>query len=111
MKKENEMSLNSKAKANVLNELIKAMEDRELGELKGKSPKFAKVDIQSDDPKLAEALKNKLTGVEETDDEESSESPEEKMKELTDPSLESKESSSEDDDDLERLKELYSKLK
>ena len=86
--------MHSKAKNKVLEELISMMEDRELSELKGKSPKFAKVDIESDDPSIVEDIKDKLMTDE---DEESEELP--------------VESTEEDEDDLQRLKDLYSKLK
>jgi hypothetical protein len=92
------MDLQSKAKNNVLEELIKLMEERELGELKGKSPKFAKVDIKSDDPEMVDELKEKLMG-------DCEEEPMEFSKDKF-----NKEDPKEDDD-LERLKELYSKLK
>ena len=90
------MDIKLKAKQKVLDKLIEAMDDKMLGDLKGKSPKFAKVDIQSDDPKLAESIKDKIVdGIEDED-------------------LMGKEKScepKEDEDDLERLKELYNKLK
>ena len=94
------MDMHSKAKNKVLEELISMMEERELGELKGKSPKFAKVDIESDDPELMDEIKDKLMGEKEEPSFSNEESEE----------IES-EDESEDDEDLERLKELYSKLK
>ena len=89
------MDMHSKAKSKVLEELISMMEERELGELKGKSPKFAKVDIKSDDPELMDEIKDKLMVDEPEEEEIDEEVPME----------------TEDEDDLERLKELYSKLK
>ena len=91
------MDIHSKAKNKVLEELISMMEERELGELKGKSPKFAKVDIESDDPELMDEIKDKLMDKDSDEDE----------MELD---KESPTVSEEDEDDLERLKELYSKL-
>lgn len=45
--------MNQKVKSKVLQDLIEAMDSRMVEGLKSKSPKFAKVDIMSDDPKLA----------------------------------------------------------
>lgn len=95
------MNASQVAKEKVLDQLIKAMEEKMLGDLKGKSPKFAKVDIQSDDPKLAESIKDKIVeGIEEDKGAFASELEEEVEK-----------PEGESEDDLERLKELYNKLK
>lgn len=105
------MDIHSKAKEAVLQELMDMMDSRMTDSLKGKSPKFgmAKVSIDSTDPKLADELKDKLTG-----DDEASEDPAEKLKEalMADhgPMDDSKDPN-EDDEDLERLKELYAQLK
>lgn len=103
-------------KAKVLEDLINHMDERMVGNLKSKSPKFgmAKVDIQATDPKLADSLKDKLMGEnpqDENDQEEKSESPMEMMREKQDPSMEGKESGMESDNDLARLMELYKKIK
>lgn len=82
----------SKIKNKVLQKLIEQMDERMLEDLKGKSPKFAKVTIQSDDPKLAEDLKENL--IEGLAEEESEESAEEE---------------SEEEDDLKRMKKLSEK--
>lgn len=85
------MDINQKAKSKVLQQLIEMMDEKMLDDLKGKSPKFAKVDIQSDDPELAENLKDKLVeGIQE-----------EPMDKMHNP---------EEDEDLEKLMEMYSKL-
>lgn len=81
----------SKIKNKVLQKLIEQMDERMLEDLKGKSPKFAKVTIQSDDPKLAEDLKDNLV---EGLAEEEEEAPEEE---------------SEEEDDLKRMKKLSEK--
>lgn len=81
----------SKIKNKVLQKLIEQMDDRMVEDLKGKSPKFAKVTIQSDDPELAEDLKdNLIEGLSEEESEESVEGEEE----------------SEEEDDLKRMKKL-----
>ena len=94
--------LKQKAKMSVLQELIKMMDEKESENLKSLSPKFAKVDIQSDDPALADKLKDKLTSGMHEDAEEI---PEHEVSESK--SFESQE----DDEDLEKLKEMYSRLK
>ena len=104
------MDMKQMAKEKVLQQLIDMMDEKMTGDLKGKSPKFAKVDIQSDDPKLADELKDKLTG-DMDDQEEKSETPEEMLKEKMDPSMEDKEQSPEDDSDMERLLDMYRKIK
>lgn len=91
MKKENEV------KNKILQKLIEQMDERMLEDLKGKSPKFAKVSIQSDDPKLAEDLKDKLIEGMEEDKEEMP--------------VEEESKDDMEEDDLERLKELYNKIK
>ena len=89
------MDVKLKAKSKVLDKLIEMMDDKMVGDLKGKSPKFAKVQIQSDDPKLANELKDKLIdGIKEDKDEEAERSCGDDM----------------EDDDLERLKEMYDKI-
>lgn len=96
------MNASQVAKEKVLDQLIKAMEEKMLGDLKGKSAKFAKIKIESDDPMLANTLKDKIMeGIEEGP---MMEAPEEVMKE---PGMEMEE----DGDDLERLKELYHRIK
>ena len=97
-------------KSKVLQQLMDAMDERMIGDLKSKSPKFAKVDIQSDDPKLADELKNKLMG--EGSEEEPPESPGEALKEKMHPEMEAKEPQGEEQDpDLDKLLELYKSLK
>lgn len=91
------MDINTKAKSNVLQQLIEMMDEKMLGDLKSKSPKFAKVDIQSDDPALANSLKDKLVdGIKED------------KAEGEDPMAEQ---DHEDPADMERLLEMYRKLK
>ena len=97
-------------KSKILQEIMDMMDSKMTDDLKSKSPKFgmAKVSIDSTDPKLADDLKSKLMG-EGSPDEEKSESPMEAFKEQMDPKAEDEHESG--DDDLERLKELYSQLK
>lgn len=97
-------------KEKVLQEIMQAMDERSVNELKSKSPKFAKVDIKSNDPSLADSLKDKLMGESDLLDEEKNELPKEMNKELMDPSLENKETP-ESDDDIKRLLEMYKNLK
>lgn len=113
------MDIDTKAKSKVLQQLIDMMDEKLIGDLRVKSPKFAKVDIQSDDPKLAENLKNKLIngiakdGVEDPSEEMTSEDFKEKNAEGEDPMSENEmdSKSPEDDADMERLLEMYKKLK
>jgi len=87
---------NNKIKEDVLQELIDLMESKEVEGLKAKSPKFAKVEVEAESPEdLQDGLESAKDVVE-------------KLPEL--PKVMGKEP--EDDElDLERLKELYSKLK
>jgi hypothetical protein len=92
----------SKAKSKVLDKLIEAMDEKIVGDLKGKSPKFAKVNIESDDPELAGSIKEKvMEGIED----------DMPGKEVMGEMGEMGEMDCEGDEDLERLKELYAKLK
>ena len=86
----------NKIKESVLQELIDLMESKELEGLKSKSPKFAKVEVEAENPEdLQEGLEAAKDVIE-------------KVPEL--PNALGKDT--EDDElDLERLKELYSKLK
>lgn len=86
---------------------MQMMDERENGFLKSKSPKFAKVDIQSDDPELANKLKDKLVdGM--TEDEPVDEMSLDKPS-FDEPTLKSK--TPEEDEDLARLLEMYEKIK
>lgn len=98
-------------KEKILQEIMDLMDSKMTDDLKSKSPKFgmAKVDIQSDDPKMADELKNKL--MEGSPAEEASEPPMEELKEKMNPSMDDHDEDASGDDDLERLKELYSQLK
>lgn len=92
-------NINQKTKSKVLQQLIDMMDEQMVGELKSKSPKFAKVDIQSDDPELAENLKDKmLDGIEE------------KPMDEEIPDVEIKEDE-ENPEDIERLLALYKQIK
>ena len=96
------MDMNQKAKTTVLQKLIDMMDEKMTGDLKEKSPKFAKVDIQSDDPELATTLKNKL--MDSVQEEEPSLN---KFPETESPADEKEE----EPDDMERLLEMYKQLK
>ena len=102
--------LKLKAKLSVLDEIKKMFEDKDVDLLKSKSPKFAKVDIQSDDPALAEKLKNKLIGGED-EEHELSESPEMEHSEDMNPSLDMQDDMSDEDEMKKKLLEMYNKLK
>lgn len=102
-----------KIKEELLDELIDKMKEAEAMGLK--KPKVAKVDIESNDPELAEEIKNKMIGgmVESDMEDEMEEMP---MESMDEEEFESEEESemgyeSDDDDDLERLKKLYRKIK
>lgn len=101
------MDIKSKAKEEVLQRIIDAMDERMVGGLKSKSPKFMKV--ETNDPELAEnvvqsALKAKMEDGEHIRPE---------MDEDHSPDMEPDvpASSESDDEDLERLKEMYARLK
>lgn len=88
------MDLHKKAQAKVLKEIMDLMDEYGSERLRSKDPKFAKVDIQSDDPALAEELKDKLVdGM--SEDSSSMEKP----------------IDSSEEEDMEKLKELYERLK
>ena len=102
------------AKQKVLQQLIDMMDERMIGDLKSKSPKFAKVDIQSDDPELAENLKDKLMdGIKEDDMKDPSQemSPEDFKEIVNEGEDPMDEQDQEDPADMERLLEMYKKLK
>ena len=108
------MDINQKAKSNVLQHLIEMMDKKMIGDLKSKSPKFAKVDIQSDDPALADSLKDKLMdGIKE--DEMEDPSKEMSLGDIKEDEAEGEdpmaEQDQEDPADMERLLEMYRKLK
>lgn len=75
------MDINQKAKSNVLQQLIEMMDEKMTGDLKSKSPKFAKVEVAARNPSDLEE------------------------------DLDKEHSSDVDDEDNKRLLELYSKLK
>ncbi len=83
----------NEAKKKVLEDLIAAMEERELGDLKSKSPKFAKVDVKTNDPDMAEDIKEKL------------------MQDVPAATEVLPECEDEEDDDLKKLLEMYKNIK
>lgn len=111
------MDINTKVKSRVLQQLIDMMDEKMIGDLKSKSPKFAKVDIQSDDPKLAETLKdNLISGITEDDQEDPSKemTPEdfnEDNDKAEDPMNETDHESPKDEEDIKRLLDMYKNLK
>lgn len=91
---------NNKIKEDVLQELIDLMDEKMLEGLKSKSPKFkkpemAKVEIEAENPEDLEEGLEKAQDV---------------VKELPNQEMESDEQK-EDPEDLQRLMELYKKLK
>lgn len=91
--------MNTKAKMNVLQELIEMMKQKEAEEFKGKSSKFmAKPEME------IEVSEEPMDEDEEDTEEEDSSMPEEQ-------SEMSSESPEEDEDDVEKLKALYARLK
>lgn len=100
------MDMNQKAKSKVLQQIMDMMDERSLGDLKSKSPKFAKVDIQSDDPELAEELKeNMIDGLGDKEDKD------DKFPIKSEENLPLGEAPDEEDPDMEKLLEMYHKLK
>ena len=106
------MDFKNKVKSDVLQSLIDLMEEKENQGLKSKSPKFAKVDIMSDDPELANELKNKLVGKPEEEEDEEPKFPS-KLNEEKFPFKEEEETPAdpEEDEDMKRLLEMYKDLK
>lgn len=102
------MDMKLKVKKELLQDLIDRMKELEVDGLKSKSPKFAKVDIASNDPELAEEIKEKVMdkAAEESDVEPAEGVEEEAVEEIPE-----KEEDEEDDEDMDRLMELYRKLK
>lgn len=80
----------SKIKSDVLQKLIDMMEERSVGELKSKSPKFMKV--ETNDPEMAKEVVEEAIPME----------PEMPMME---------EKSESEDSDLARLMEMYKSIK
>lgn len=107
----------SKIKSKVLQEIMDLMDGNVVEGLKSKSPKFAKVDIQSDDPTMANKLKDKLmNGLEEDSMEDPSKEMDmsdikEDVSEGEDPFAEQDHKAPEDDADMQRLLEMYKNLK
>jgi len=89
----NDMNVHREVKEQMLKELIEMMDDLENEGLKSKSPKLMKVETNS--PEMAE----KVVEAVESESEESR------------PEVEDKHSDTESEDDDERLKELYERLK
>jgi hypothetical protein len=85
-------------KKKVAQEIMDLMDQKDGERLKMKSPKFAKIEVASVDPKIGD------------DAEESSESPMDKMKELKDPGMEMKEPEHQGEEDQELSPELIAKL-
>lgn len=83
-----------KAKKAVLEELMAMMDEKMLNGMKSKSPKFMKVEIASEEQSSEE-------GDEVSEDQD----PKEEMPEMA------MSKDDEEDEDLERLKDLYSRLK
>lgn len=92
------MDIKQKAKSDVLQKLIDMMDDRMVGDLKDKSPKFMKV--ETNDPEMAKSVAENAL--------------EDNLEENEDPSVvehDEPQKEEEDDEDLQRLLEMYSKLK
>jgi hypothetical protein len=82
--------IKQKAKQVILQEIMDLMDEKMNDGLKSKSPKFMKVEVEAESDRMPE----ELSSMEEPDE-----------------SVEKEEVSTDNPDDLERLKELYSKLK
>lgn len=103
------MDIHTKAKSHALEDLIQLMEDRMVGGLKSKSPKFAKVEVAAKNP---EDLKDGLQKAEDLLEDPSKEFSKEDMKEdLSEGENPLDEKDHGDKDDLERLMSLYKQLK
>lgn len=94
------MNIHTKAKTKVLEDLIEMMDEKMLGDMKPKSPKFMKV--ETNDPEMAKDV------VEGALDSELSHEDEEKVQAETEQEAQS---TPEDDEDLQKLLEMYQKLK
>ena len=103
-------------KSKVLEDLIQKMDERMIGDLKSKSPKFMKV--ETNDPEMAkDVVKNAVEG--EIEDQNEDPSKEMSMKDMMEDKseVEGQEPQSDEDpdpnksEDLERLYELYRNLK
>lgn len=101
------MDMNQKVKSKVLQQIMDMMDERGVSDLKSKSPKFAKVDIQSDDPELAENLKDKLVDGIEEEAVVDEKFPNKAMPEME----ETPEEEPESDEDMKRLLDMYQQLK
>lgn len=97
------MDSKTKVKSDVLQKIIDMMDDSIVGGLKSKSPKFMK--IETNDPEAAKDVVKNLGKEDILEDEESLPLD----KEVESPEIEVK--SEEDDEDLQRLLEMYKKLK
>lgn len=85
-------SMEDMIKEKILDSLIDNMDERMVDGLKQKSPKFAKVDVKTNDPMMAEDIKKKL------------------MSDV--PSVsEVPDKCDEEDEDLKKLIEMYKNLK
>lgn len=80
-------------KMKLLEELMARMDEKEVDFLKSKSPKFAKVDVTTNDPSLVEKVKESLGDEQEKPE-----------------VFEVDNQSEEENEDLKRLIELWSKL-
>ena len=125
-------STKNKIKEDVLQELIDLMESKEVEGLKSKSPKFAKVEVQANDPDdLEEGLEKAQDMVDKSEELENMQRLKDFKGDAHDRHMDminsldggmknkmfqghmdaNKFQQDDDDEDLERLKELYSKIK
>lgn len=90
------MDINTKAKSKVLQDLIDMMDEKMVGDLKGKSPKFMKV--ETNDPEMAQdVVENALE--------------EKHLPEENEDTFNSEPDKDADDEDLQKLLEMYHKIK
>jgi hypothetical protein len=95
------MDMNQKAKSNVLQKLIDMMDEKMLGDLKHKSPKFAK----------PEAIAEPEMEMEEAEIADKDDKFPPREEELAKAAPEEAPESADDDEDMQRLIEMYKNLK
>lgn len=90
--------VNKRAKLSVLKSLMDFMDEKDLDNVKTKSPKFMK--LETNDPEAAEEIIQTMQD----------QKPQEKVQDNPE-MIEQPENSEMAEDDIERLKEMYSKIK
>lgn len=101
-------------KEKILQDIMDLMDEREMGSMKSKSPKFMKLEVETSDPKLTDDLKIKMLETADKSEPQEDEKPDEESldhNDRMDDKLSELPSNDMEDEDLERLKEMYARLK